>query len=238
MTIVLTMAGAGSRFRNAGHGADKHRIQFRGHSLFEWSLVSLREFRSKDLVVVTRRFEAIEPFVADIASRLGFAPPRFIYADRLTRGQAESAALARELVGGSEPVLVYNTDTFVDPVALKPERVRGDGWIPCFRAPGDKWSFVDADDSGRVLRVTEKQRISDHCSVGLYYFRRFDFLLEHVDRMADGSEGEWYIAPLYNRLIADGRTVYLEELPVDAVCVLGTPEDLLAAEARALEFPA
>ena len=236
MTIVLTMAGAGSRFRNAGYDSDKHRIEFRGHSLFEWSLVSLLSFRSEDLVIVTRRFDDVEPFVSGIAARLGFSPPRFVYADRLTRGQAESACLARQVVGGDEAVLVYNTDTFVHPSALKSERVRGDGWIPCFNAPGDKWSFVDADDSGRALRVTEKQRISDHCSVGLYYFRRFDFLLEEVDRLGNGG-GEWYIAPLYNRLIADGKAVYLEDLPAEAVCVLGTPEDLLVAAAREIRFP-
>jgi dTDP-glucose pyrophosphorylase len=232
------MAGAGSRFRTAGYGLDKHRIEFRGHTLFEWSLVSLRGFRSENLVVVTRRFENIEPFVGGIAAGLGFAPPRFVYADRLTRGQAESAALARELVDGREPVLVYNTDTFVDPATLRPERVRGDGWIPCFTAPGDQWSFVDADESGRALCVTEKRRISNHCSVGLYYFRRFDLLIEQVDRLADGGPAEWYIAPLYNELIADGRTIYVEEIPAEAVCVLGTPEDLRLAELRALHFPA
>ncbi|MEO8626535.1 MAG: hypothetical protein ABI612_00335 [Betaproteobacteria bacterium] len=236
MIIVLTMAGAGSRFLNAGYNRDKYQIEFRGHSLFEWSLVSLLSFRSCELVIVTRRFDGIEPFVSEIAARLGFPAPQLVYADRVTRGQAESACLAREVIGRDEAILVYNTDTYVHPAALNPEQVRGEGWIPCFDAPGDKWSFVDADVDGRARRVTEKQRISDHCSVGLYYFRRFADLLEAVDRL-DESDGEWYIAPLYNALIAAGKPVYMENLPAEAVCILGTPEDLESAEARALRFP-
>jgi dTDP-glucose pyrophosphorylase len=236
MTIVVTMAGAGSRFISAGYDREKYEIEFRGHSLFEWALVSLLSFRSCDLVIVTRRFDGIEPFVNEVAARLGFAPPRFVYADRVTRGQAETACLARDVVAHDEPILVYNIDTYVHPSAMHPEQVRGEGWIPCFDAPGDKWSFVDAGADGRARRVTEKQRISNHCSVGLYYFRRFAYLLEAVNRLDEGG-GEWYIAPLYNDLIADGKAVYMESLPADAVCILGTPEDLESAEAKELQFP-
>lgn len=235
MTIILTMAGAGSRFRTAGYDREKYAIDFRGHSLFEWSLASLIRFRDAPLVVVTRRFDGVEPFVRDVADRLGFRPPQFVHVDAVTRGQAESAALARSLVPADRPALVYNTDTFVQPSAWRPDQIRGDGWIPCFTAPGDKWSFVEADADGRARRVTEKVRISDQCSVGLYWFARFGDLLDALPAPGE-TDGEWYIAPLYNRMIAAGRAVYLHTLPSDAVCVLGTPEDLAAAPA-ALAFP-
>ena len=44
------------------------------------------------------------------------------------------------------------------------------GWIPCFPAPGDGWSFARLDDAGRVVELREKVRISDHATVGLYWF--------------------------------------------------------------------
>ena len=228
MKIVLTMAGQGQRFKDAGFAQEKYEIDFQGHTLFEWSLVSLRNFRDSELVVVTRPFPDIENRILAYARALGFEKTRVIVLDRNTGGQAETACLAAPAFAKDDSFLVFNTDTFVDPDVLRPERIRGTGWIPCFEAPGDKWSFAVVDEDDRVLRTTEKERVSDLCSVGLYYFDSF----ENYVRIAERAEvvlGERYIAPLYNHWIAEGRELFVERLPSESVMVLGTPEDLRVA---------
>ena len=44
MTIVITMAGLGSRFKKAGYTVPKYMIEAHGKTLFEWSMESLSGF--------------------------------------------------------------------------------------------------------------------------------------------------------------------------------------------------
>ena len=236
MKLVLTMAGLGSRFKKAGYAEEKYAIPFRGHTLLEWSLISLRSFAGHDLIVVTRDFPNIRDDLAAAAARCGLREPSVVVLDAVTGGQAETVLRAEPFLADDDEVLVWNCDTYVQADAVRPEDVRGDGWIPTFDAPGDKWSFVVADAKGRASRVTEKVRVSDDCSIGLYYFRRFADLREAYNVRSE--EGESYVAPLYEFLIAQGREVYLHRLPPDAVTVLGTPEDLdLANDADRPRWP-
>ena len=105
MTLVLTMAGLGSRFKNQGFTSEKYAIQFLGHSLFEWSLVSLSAFRSHPLVVVTRDFPNVRNEVLQYARNLGFEQTSVVVLDHETKGQAETALLAKPYCASAEPIL-------------------------------------------------------------------------------------------------------------------------------------
>lgn len=237
MRVVLTMAGDGTRFKRAGYDTEKYAIDFRGHSLFAWSLASLIALREHPILVVTRDWPGVHEHIRATARNLGFAHVETLTLTALTRGQAETAVLAGPFVGPEESVVIWNTDTFVCPNAIGPHLWRGDGSLPCFTAEGDRWSFALTEDDDRVVRTTEKERISDRCSVGLYYFRRFGQFADLVAGIEADNPREWYIAPLYNRLIAAGGEVYAPMLPDDSVAVLGTPEDLALAEQRPPVFP-
>lgn len=233
MKLLLTMAGLGSRFKSAGYTDEKYAIEFRGHTLLEWSLASLCNFRQCPLILITRDFEGIEATLTETCDRLGFEDRRIIVIDRVTRGQAETAILAEPCFESDDSILIFNTDTFVDPNFLRPEDIRGSAWIPTFKAPGDKWSFVEADDEGRIIRTTEKQRISNNCSIGAYYFDSFFEFKSLVDKAQE--TGELYVAPLYNDWLSTHPEGFLHRLPSHSVTILGTPEDLELA--NQLELP-
>lgn len=44
MTVIVAMAGEGSRFRTKGYEEAKYMIRTRGKPLFEWSMKSLHNF--------------------------------------------------------------------------------------------------------------------------------------------------------------------------------------------------
>lgn len=223
------MAGLGTRFKDAGYSQEKYDIVFRGHRLLDWSLASLFNFRHCDLILIARDLPNIRETIRSAVETIGFAKYEVVLLDAATRGQAETAGYAEEFFKEDDSMLIFNTDTFIDPEALRPDLIRGDGWIPTFRAPGDKWSFVQALSDGEAVRTTEKVRISDHCSVGLYYFSSFRAFADLVRKSS--WENEQYVAPLYNKWIAAGHKTYIHELVETAVTVLGTPEDLEAASA-------
>lgn len=236
MKVVITMAGQGVRFKEKGYTVEKYEIPFHGKTLFEWSIVSLVNFRKSEFIFVARDTPRVRDFIKEKCRQYGIKRVRVKILDSSTRGQAETAMLAGEFFDEDDSVIIFNIDTHVSPEQLKPRSIRGNGWIPVFSAPGDRWSFVETVGDGMVLRTTEKVRISNKCCIGLYYFdsfRKFEKLVRA--RAVSSSEGEWYIAPLYNDFIEDGNKVYVDVIPSECVVVLGTPEDIAEAERRLSE---
>jgi dTDP-glucose pyrophosphorylase len=232
--IVITMAGRGSRFYDAGYTVPKYEILAHGRSLFDWSMLSLRHFLARDsrLVFVCLAENRSTEYVREHCATLGLDDVHIVELDQLTDGQATSAYVSRELWHPKEPLLIYNIDTFVNPRALNPADIRAgsDGWVPCFRAPGDHWSFVKLGADGWAIDLAEKQRISDYASIGLYWFAQAGRYVQAYDRFfADQTNlvrGERYIAPLYRQILAGGGKVSIANLELQDVHALGTPKEL------------
>jgi dTDP-glucose pyrophosphorylase len=233
--VIITMAGLGKRFRDAGYDVPKYRIEAHGRTLFAWSMLSLSGFIAAGarFSFVVRREDGAQDFIRAECAALRIAAPRIIEIDALTDGQATTAMLGGAgLPDPDAPFLVYNIDTFVHPDALPASAVRGDGWVPCFPGKGEGWSFAAADANGRITDLKEKQRISEHATIGLYWFSSFSLYRrayqEFYSDAARMEKGEKYIAPMYRQLIAQGREVYLHQVPFDAVVPLGTPAEVHA----------
>ncbi|MGE0830943.1 MAG: hypothetical protein AB7O04_16540 [Hyphomonadaceae bacterium] len=233
-TAVITMAGFGRRFLDAGYKVPKYRIEAHGRTLFAWSMLSLASFieAGATFIFIARTADEAEGFIRQEAQKLSIESFEIVELPTPTDGQATTAMMAKAAVAApGAPMLVYNIDTFVHPSALPAGAVRGDGWVPCFAAEGDAWSFVALDAAGRAVEVREKRRISPHATIGLYWFRSFDAYADLYRRYySDGGgaleAGERYIAPLYNQMIADGGAVYIHDVPVSAVVPLGVPADV------------
>lgn len=232
--IVITMAGRGSRFYDAGYTVPKYEIHAHGRSLFDWSMLSLRNFLVRDsrLVFVCLAENRSVDYVRGRCEMLGLDDVHFVELEQLTDGQATSAYVSREVWRPEEPLLIYNIDTYVNPRALNPAdiRVGSDGWVPCVQVPGDHWSFVKLGEDGWATDLAEKKRISDYASIGLYWFVQAGRYVQAYERFfADQSNlvrGERYIAPLYRQILVEGGKISIADLALEDVHVLGTPREL------------
>ena len=232
MTVIITMAGLGSRFRKAGYNCPKYMIEAKGKTLFEWSMDSLigyNEHVSK-YVFVVRKEDQTEDFIKEKMKKYGINDVEVIGIDYLTDGQATTCMLAIPYCNPKNSIMVYNIDTYVEPNEMKYTDISGDGHIPCFHAEGNHWSFAKLDDDGKVIEVREKVRISDNCTLGAYYFSSAQLYKElYEEYYKDNSrmeKNEKYIAPLYNFMIEKGIPVTISIVDEKKVHVLGTPEEL------------
>lgn len=230
--IVITMAGLGQRFQQAGYTQPKYQIEVRGKSLFEWALISLQRFIERDghCFFLVRRADKARDFITSKCVELGVRRVTIIELDALTNGQATTALQARSYWWPAKPLLIYNIDTHVSPDILRPEGAAGEGWIPCFQPEGEHWSFAAVDAKGNVIEVREKQRISPYATIGLYWFSSaslYEYAYNtHYSNSDNMERGECYVAPLYNVLINKGMRITSNVIPISAVHPLGTPDEV------------
>lgn len=233
MNIIITMAGLGSRFKKAGYNVPKYMIEVNGKSLFEWSMNSLKGYNknSSKYIFIVRKEDNSKIFIKHKCDEMNINNIKIIELEKMTDGQATTAMLAMPYCDENESIMIYNIDTYVEPYEMKYEDIVGDGYIPCFHADGDHWSFVKLDENNEnVVEIREKERISDNCTIGAYYFASAGMYKKIYNEYYGNNENieknEKYIAPLYNYMIKQGLKVNISIIDNKKVHVLGTPEEL------------
>jgi NDP-sugar pyrophosphorylase family protein len=229
MEIIITMAGKGSRFSGFREELPKHMLPILGKTMFEWAVSSLKNFFSEHFIFIALDYADNKSFIREKCKALGINNFSIILIKETTSGQAETALFSEKAIADKgAPIIIYNIDTFVERDSLKPSDFKGDGCVPCFKAEGNQWSFAEFDSNMLIKNITEKVRISDYCSIGLYYFKSFERFRQAFNKYyaLKNSAKERYVAPVYNDLLINGEKVYATVIDSKKVHVLGTPAEV------------
>jgi len=231
MKVVIPMAGRGSRLIGQDPSVPKPLISIVDQPMVYWAFQSLRNISYSQLIFVAL-VEHEKRFNLEIKLR-SFCPSnktKIIYIDQVTEGQLCTVLAARWLLETTEDLLIANCDTLIQSdlgsdIANRQEDCHG--IISVANLPGEKWSFAKVDAHGKVTQVTEKKRISNYASTGLYYFSDSQEFLEAADEILffrEKTRDEYYVIPVYQKYIARGWNVYISE--AQEVWDMGTPEAL------------
>lgn len=227
--IVFPMVGRSSRFFEAGYTMPKYKLTVGDFSVFHHAVCSFQQYFESDffLFMIRNDYET-EEFVRCELAELGLKRFHIKIFDHDTHGQADTVFRGLQDVDVDESLYIFNIDTF-RPGFSKPAVSKVcDGYLEVFEGKGDHWSFVEPAQDGRVIRTTEKQRISKLCSDGLYFFReRSDFEKAFNDATLNKNTicGEYYVAPLYNYLIEHGLDIRYQKIDQSEVVFCGTPQE-------------
>jgi capsule biosynthesis phosphatase len=234
INIVVAMAGAGARFADKGFGLPKPLIPAFGEPMYRHAVRSLPLHLAERLIFLIRQDAHTTQLRRDIHETFAPFHPIIVDIDHLTRGQAETVLYARHKIAFHRPVLIHNADSAFELTSFADFPLWADGALLLFRGSGNKWSYADMNDEGRVTQVREKLAISPFASTGTYYFRSSVQLIDLIQQTMSREEtvnGEYYIGPLYNVMAAQGQPI--RGVEVDRFISFGTPEDLRASEAIA-----
>jgi NDP-sugar pyrophosphorylase family protein len=234
LNIVLPIAGRGSRFSEAGYALPKPLIPVHGKPMIEVVVNNLRPHRPHRFIFVALQEHLDHLGMRETLERI--APGcQIVPVRQVTEGAACTVLLARNLIANQDPLMIANSDQWVDIDIndyLAVSELRGaDGLIMTMRADHIKWSYVGFDPVGCVNRVVEKQVISNEATVGIYNFQHgFDFV-RAADAMIARNlrvNGEFYVAPAYNELIAMGAKINVHNIGKERAGMygLGIPDDL------------
>lgn len=227
--FVITMAGLSSRFFKAGYQVPKYALNLQDRTIFEWAVSSFeRYFRDEKFVFIVRPDSFSHSFVENAVRKIGILDFEIFQLSQDTRGQAETAYMALKSYADDFSITVFNIDTIRYDYQKPNFLAECDGYLEVFKGEGSHWSFAEPGSDGTVVRTTEKDRISDLCSDGLYYFKsqlKFRKIFEEVAAANEQVKGEFYIAPLYNRLIEAGGVVKYDVIGLHQIDFCGTPEE-------------
>jgi dTDP-glucose pyrophosphorylase len=232
LTVVMPLAGLGSRFKSVGQITSKPLIKVNGRAMFLEALESLN-FLSPDqinLVFVCRRDDPyLDSLVAEIKRNL---PSSSVFMlEKVTRGAAESCYLAAQFIDADAPLLIMDCDirfssTGLEDLLLNEFDGDCDGALITFSSSDPRYSYVSTR-SNLAVRTAEKIVISNQAIIGAYFFSRGEFFLDSCrDLLSENISAvrpEYYVSEVFNVLIKNQKRIIV--LPGE-FSSFGTPEEL------------
>ena len=228
LNVLIPMAGAGSRFQQAGYTFPKPLIEVKGKPMIQVVVENLN-IKANFIYVVQK--EHRKKYNLDTLLNLITPNCKIVEVDGITEGAACTALLAKEYINSENPLFFANSDQFCEwdsnEFLYKMNETNADGGIVSFRATHPKWSFAKIDEQGLVTEVAEKNPISDIATVGYYYWKHGSDFVKYSEQMIENDvrvNGEFYVCPVFNEAIQDGKEIRTFDIP--KMWGLGTPEDL------------
>ena len=154
MKVLIPMAGAGSRFEQAGYTFPKPLIDVNGKPMIQVVVENLNIDAEHIFIVQKTHYEKY-----NLQETLNQISPncKIVQVDGLTEGAACTTLLAKEYINNNEPLVMANSDQYVDWDSNEfMYSMVGDGvdaGILSFPSAHPKWSYAKLDEDGFVQYI-------------------------------------------------------------------------------------
>lgn len=228
MNVLIPMAGAGSRFEQAGYTFPKPLIDVNGKPMIQRVVENINIDATHIFIVQKSHYEKYS-----LQHTLNLISPgcKIVQVDGVTEGAACTTLLAKEYINNDEPLVLANSDQYVDwdssqyMYSCMTDDI--DGSILTFNSTHPKWSYAKTNDQDFVTEVAEKKPISENATVGIYFWKKGKDYVECAESMINKNirvNNEFYVCPVYNEAIL--RNAKIKTFHIEKMWGLGTPEDL------------
>jgi HAD superfamily hydrolase (TIGR01509 family) len=228
LNVLIPMAGAGSRFEQAGYTFPKPLIDINNKPMIQVVVENLN-IEANYIYIVQKSHR--EKYNLDTLLNLITPNCKIVEVDGLTEGAACTALLAKQYINSDLPLFFANSDQFVEwdsnEFMYKMNETDADGGLVTFKSTHPKWSFAKVDENGYVTEVAEKNPISDLATVGYYYWKHGSDFVKYAEQMIEKNirvNNEFYVCPVFNQAIQDKKKI--RTFLAEKMWGLGTPEDL------------
>ncbi|HPY77476.1 MAG TPA: NTP transferase domain-containing protein [Anaerohalosphaeraceae bacterium] len=214
MIWIFPMAGKGTRTQQ--FGSFKPFIEISGRPMLGWLFASIgRKIQMQDTLafVTTEEYARaydVQERIERILRSAGLGQPfSLITCPQTPQGPSRSVYLARDFLDTEQPVITVNCDQFIDFDCFAYTSGR-QGFLPIYANFGSQSSYVEIYD-GRIVRIVEKQNISNLASAGVYGVSSGKALLRALERQFEQNQmtgQEFYVGPALNYLIEEGYDFY------------------------------
>lgn len=228
VNVLIPMAGAGSRFAQAGYELPKPLIDVNGKPMIQHVIDNLNIDANFIFVVQEEHYKKY-----NLGSYLSLMAPgcQIVQTNGVTEGAACTTLLAKELINNDRHLLIANSDQFVEwdscDFMYSMLSDNADGGILTFEDNDPKWSYVKLGEDGYACEVAEKKVISSHATVGIYYWKKGSEYVRLTEQMIGKNirvRNEFYVCPVYNEAFIEKKRVKI--FNTEKMWGLGIPSDL------------
>jgi NDP-sugar pyrophosphorylase family protein len=240
MNVVIPMGGLANRFDMEGWVVPKQLVWCRGKRCIEWVIDNLVGIGAKHVYFVTRQDHAALYNYEELFRSWCPIPLTVVLLQKITRGAAETCLLAKSYIDNGDGLMIINSDQFIDYDKVGFVGAVGscvDGFIQTFEDDvKGHFSYARLDEGGVVVEVREKQHISTHATLILYWRRGSDYC-KYAERMIGKDvrfNNEFYNSLVFNEAIADGKVFHT--VPANVCYSLGTPREVECFNDAKIDF--
>lgn len=233
VNIVIPMAGRGQRFQEAGYVFPKPIIDINGKTMIEIVINNLRPKTDHKFIFICQRDHYEKYDIHNVLKKASKNNFETILINGITEGAACTVLTAIQHINNDQNLIIANSDQYIaydiNKFIKKGKKDKTDGLIMTFSASHPKWSYARVDKDGQVKEVAEKKVISDHATVGIYFYKKGSDFVKGAESMIHKNvrtNNEFYVAPVFNEMILDNKNIYIDEISAEFMHGLGTPEDL------------
>lgn len=228
MNVIVPLGGVGRRFAEEGYINPKPLVKVLGKSIINWVLESLK-LQENDALFIIYHNSLQKANFEDIISR-DFPGVTFRRLANNTRGAAETVLKCIDSIPSERrglKTVCLDGDTFYEIDVIDIARSIPGG-VVCFEDRQEKpiYSYVSLNDSGGILDIAEKSRISDFANTGCYVFESAEALEKYCKiTISNGikEKGEFYISAVLKAMLEDGLSLSHRVIGEGDFVVLGTP---------------
>lgn len=226
---IMPMAGRGSRFSKEGFDFPKPLITIYDKPFFYWSTRSIEKFveiATLDFVVLQ---EHVDKYHIDKVIKEFFPKARIHALPEVTEGAVITCMKGIEEIVDELPVLFNDCDHLFKSSDFNSfcresfdEDI--DGLILTFTSNEPKYSFIEKNGQGSVIRTVEKEVISDEAICGCYYFKNKEVFLSCAEQyLNECNYSEYFMSGVYNVMIEKGMII--RSMMTDYHVPYGVPEE-------------
>lgn len=245
MNILIPMAGAGSRFTEAGYDISKPAIPTyyrKNGGLLPMVVCATLDLPGvnddgSNLIYVDRDFHSSNG--TEKAIKDYFSKSKFITVDHLTEGQACTCMLAEKYINNDEELLIAGCDNGMEMNQDKFVAYCNEADVLVFTYRHNEsvlanpnaygWMIVDEDDNitgTSIKKAISANPMEDHAVVATFWFKKGSIFVEAAKKMIDENDrinNEFYVDQVAKHVLELGYKAKVYE--IDRYIGWGTPAD-------------
>lgn len=239
-TLILPMAGHGSRFKQRGYSVPKPFLDVNGAPMFVQAVRCLPPTGKQTFICLEEHLAEYD--ISDTLNRF-YPGSAVVPIAQTTAGQACTCeiGIAATALDDERPILISACDNGVYYDKRKYDALRADDSVDVIvwsfrnnqtsKVNPHMYSWLDVDADDRIRSVSCKKFIFDdplktHAIIGTMFFRKAKYFLDGFRANVEAdlrTSNEFYVDDVINRAIEAGLTVKVFE--VEAYICWGTPDD-------------
>ena len=227
INLIMPMAGRGSRFTKEGFEVPKPLIKINNKPFFYWATQSIRKFIELNSLTFVVLREHVEKFSIDKHILDYFPEAKVEIIPEVLNGAVLTCIEGIRNINNNNPIIFNDCDHLFSSSLFNIYCNREifseiDGAFLTDKSDDSKFSYVQCDNYGKVIKTIEKKVVSNDAICGAYYFRNKDIFLECTNKYLEiCNYSEYFVSGVYNVMAEKGYII--KNFEVDFHLPFGTP---------------